>query len=71
MATGNNLPWDEEVLNLMGNKDFDPALPNVFKWDMTYQRTAGDFIAYVDILRGIGCPHAHAWAIVRRVASCL
>ena len=71
MAIDNPLCWDEVILNLVGNSDFDPSLPNVYKWDNISKRIAGDLIAFVDDLRAIGYSLEHAWTIARWVASCL
>ena len=65
----NPLYWDSLRLNLIGNKDFDPRLPNVFKWDSINQKVAGDLKAFVDDLRAVGYSLEHAWQIARRVAS--
>ena len=65
----NPLRWDKIVLNLMGNENFNPALPNVFKWNEHVKRISGDLKAYVDDLRAIGWSLEHAWAIAHRVAS--
>ena len=65
----NPLRWDEIVLNLVGNTDYNPALPHVFKWDSTMKRISGDLVAYVDDLRAIGFSLEAAWAIAQRIAS--
>jgi len=65
----NPLRWDRVVLNLIGNPDFNPALPNVFKWNETAQRLAGEIKAYVDDLRALGWSLEHAWQIAHLIAS--
>ena len=65
----NPLRWDKVILNLIGNNDFDPAYPNVYKWDSQKNRIAGDLIAFIDDLRAVGCTLEHAWTIARWVAS--
>ena len=65
----NPLRWDSIVLNLVGNMDYNPTFPNVYKWDNRSKRIAGDIIAYVDDLRAIGFSMEQAWLIARRVAS--
>ena len=65
----NPLYWKNVVLNLMGNKNFNPSLPSVYKWDDVAQQIAGEIKAYVDDLRTIGRTLEHAWAIARLVAS--
>lgn len=56
----NPLRWDEVILNLIGNEDYKPLLPNVFKWDKRLKRIAGEILAYVDDLRTIGWSLDHA-----------
>ena len=65
----NPLYWKKVVLNLMGNADYNPAMPNVFKWNDLVERIAGDIKAYVDDLRAIGWSLEHAWTIARLIAS--
>ena len=50
----NPLYWKKVILNLMGNFDYNPAMPNVYKWNDLVERIAGDIKAYVDDLRAIG-----------------
>ena len=59
------------ILNLIGNKDYNPAFPEVYKWDERSKRIAGDLISYIDDLRAIGFSMEQAWLIARRVASYL
>ena len=61
--------WDKVILNLIGNSNFDPAYPNVYKWDSHSNRIAGDLIAFIDDLRAVGYSLEHAWTIARWVAS--
>jgi len=68
-ALNNPLRWDKIVLNLIGSKRFNPALPQVFKWNEVARKIAGDLKAYVDDLRAIGWSYEHAWQIARLVAS--
>jgi len=65
----NPLYWKNVVLNLIGNENFNPSLPSVYKWDDIAQQIAGEVKAYVDDLRTIGRTLEHAWAIARLVAS--
>jgi len=65
----NPLRWDKVILNLFGNKDYNPALPSVIKWNSLAKMMAGDLKAYVDDLRAIGWSLEHAWQIARYVAS--
>ena len=64
----NHLRWDKFVLNLLGNEDYNLALPNVYKWDSLSNTIAGDIIAFVDDLRVIGYSFEKAWAIARQIA---
>ena len=41
-------------MNLIDNNNFDPAYPNVYKWDSHKNRIAGDLIAFIDDLRAVG-----------------
>jgi len=65
----NPLYWKKVVLNLMGNENFNPSLPSVFKWDDIAENIVGEVKAYVDDLRTIGRTLEHAWSIARLVAS--
>ena len=65
----NPLRWDSVILNLVGNKNYNPALPNVIKWKKNVRRIAGDIKAYVDDLRPVGWSMEHAWSIARHIAS--
>ena len=67
--TSNPLRWDRVILNLMGNPDYNPTLPNVMKWNNSTQRIAGDIKAYVDDLRAVGWSKEHAWSIAHLIAS--
>ena len=68
-AANNPLRWDDIILNLIGSESFNPAYPNVFKWNKLKQRISGDLKAYVDDLRAIGWSLEHAWIIARWIAS--
>ena len=65
----NPLFWDKVVLNLIGNANFNPSMPNVYKWNSAMKRIAGDIKAYVDDLRALGWSMEHAWQIAHLVAS--
>lgn len=65
----NVLGWQKVVLNIIGTKDFNPTLPNVFKWNTFKNRPAGDLRSYVDDLRVLGFDLEEAWMIARVVAS--
>ena len=67
----NPLRWDEVKLNLIGNKDYNPTFPTVFKWGRITKRIARDLIAFVDDLIALGFSLEHAWQIARRVCSYL
>ena len=61
--------FDKVVINYIGNKDYNPALPNVYKYDKVHKRIAGDLIGYVDDLRALGFSLEEAWKIARQVMS--
>ena len=63
--------WDKVVINAIGQEDFNPSLPWLFKYDSTRNRIAGDVRAYVDNLRCVGWSLEHAWKLARQVASTL
>ena len=65
----NPLRWDTIKLNMLGDKNYNPTFPNIYKWDERAKRIAGDLIAYVDDLRAIGFSMEEAWKIARRVCS--
>ena len=65
----NPLYWDKIVINAIGNDDFNPSLPWVYKYDSVRKLIAGDIRAYVDDLRTVGWSLEHAWKIARAVAS--
>ena len=65
----NALRFDRVIINAIGNANYNPALPNVFKFDDINKRIAGDLIAYVDDLRTLGHSLEEAWRIARQVMS--
>ena len=65
----NHLRWDTIVLNLIGNPDFGPTFPNVYKWDTISSRIDGNLLGYIDSLRAIEYPLEKAWRITRRITS--
>jgi len=65
----NPLYWKKVIFNLIGSEGYNPALPNVYKWNDLIENIAGEIKAYVDDLRVIGINWEHAWAIARLVAS--
>ena len=67
--TTNPLYWNEIKLNLLGNLDYNPAYPNVIKFNSFQKLLAGDIKAYVDDLRTMGNAMEQAWAIARCVAA--
>ena len=46
----NSLQYNKVVLNAIGPTNFNPALPNVYKWDALNKRVAGELVAYVNDL---------------------
>ena len=67
--SNNPLRWDDILFNLPGNPNFNPSLPFVMKWNRDHNQIAGELIAYVDDLRGMGWSTEHAWQIARWVAA--
>ena len=65
----NSLRFDRVVINAIGNKDYNPSLPNVFKFDDIKKRIAGNLVVYVDDLRTLGYSLEEAWRIARQVMS--
>ena len=65
----NALRYDKVVVNTIGTPEYNPALPNKFKWDLTNNYIVGDLVAYVDGLWTLGCSIEEAWRTVRQVAS--
>ena len=50
----NPLYWDKVVINALGNNDFNPLIPWVYKCDSVRKLIARDVQAYVDDLRTVG-----------------
>ena len=50
----NPFRWDTVILNLPGDKDYDPNLPRVFKWNDMLQSIACDVKVFVDDFRITG-----------------
>ena len=65
----NFLRFDDIIINAIGSKNFNPDLPNVYKYDRINKKIAGDLIGYVDNLRTLGFTLEEAWQIARQVAS--
>ena len=61
--------WDSVKLNLIGNKDYDPRLPIVYKWNSVLNLISGDVKAYVDDLRAVGYNLEHSWNIARQISA--
>ena len=68
-ARSNSLRWDRVILNLPGDPAFDPTRPWVMKWDDTFNRLAGDILAFIDDLRASGATLEQAWQVARQIAS--
>ena len=69
LMENNPLRWDRAVLNLPGDKGYNPAMPWVFKWDDRNNRMASDFVCYIDDIRGLGGTEGSCRATTRRVAA--
>jgi hypothetical protein len=50
----NPLRWDFIKLNLIGDPNWNPALPRVMKWDKSISNIAGGIKVFVDDLRCSG-----------------
>ena len=50
----NPFKWDSVRMNLLGDKNYDPTMPWVYKWDDENGRLASHFLCYIDDIRGIG-----------------
>lgn len=66
---GNPYYWDTVKVNIMGMEDFNPSMPNVYKWDSVNKRPAADSVSYIDDLRTIGHSANDTWLLGRRIAS--
>ena len=63
------LRWDKVVLNCPGNKEFDPRLPWVYKWDDIRKSVAGAIVTFVDDGRASGKDSEHAWQVSQQTAK--
>ena len=61
--------WDSVRMNLPGDKDYDPTMPWVYKWDEKNERIASHFSCYIDDIRGMGDTEGVCRKATRRVAS--
>jgi hypothetical protein len=61
--------WDEVVLNLPGDEDYDPSMPWVYKVRCNDGRIAADLFIFVDDLRPTGPSRKDAWLAARQAAS--
>ena len=67
----NPLRWNEIKLNLIGNKDYNPAFTNVYTWDKRFQRINTKLITYINDLRSIDLSPEQVIQTARRVCSYL
>ena len=65
----NALRWDPIISKLVGSNEYNPSLPNVYKWDSIAKRIAGDLVAFIDGFRASGYTLEQAWRISRWIAS--
>lgn len=65
----NPFRFDCVQLNIPGQRDYNPALPRVFKWRLADSKIANDFFVYVDDARTTGGTEEECWACSRAVAS--
>ena len=54
-------------MNLPGNKEYDPTMPWVYKWDELNGRLASHFSCYIDDIRGMGGTEG----VCRRATQCV
>jgi hypothetical protein len=69
IAKNNALRYDRVILNLPGMEDFEPAKPNVMKWNDEVDRLAGDLVTFVDDVRTSGYDRENAWQVARQIMS--
>ena len=65
----NTLCYNIITINAISTVKYNPALPNVYKWDNVAKIISGDIVAYVDYLMTIGHSWEAAWKIAYQVAS--
>ena len=65
----NPLAWDTVVLNLPGDKDYNPELPWVYRYNSVTKQMANFFGTYIDDIRTGGPSEEDCHATSRRVAS--
>ena len=61
--------WDKLVVSAIGDKDFNPTLSWVFKFDSVQNRVVGDVRAYIDDLRSVGWSLEHGCRLARSIVS--
>jgi len=67
--TTNLFHFDQVVLNIPGQENYQPSLPWLYKFRSADQRLACDFFVYVDDVRSTGSTYEECWAATRAVAS--
>ena len=65
----NPLAWDTVVLNLPGDKDYDPALPWVYHFNSVTKQMANFFETYIDDICTGGPSEEDCHGTLRRVTS--
>ena len=65
----NPLRWDLVKMDLPGNKDYDPSMPWVYKWDELNERLVSHFSCYIDDIHGMGGNEEVCRRATQRVAS--
>ena len=63
------LRFDQVIVNAIGDKNYNPARPNVFKYNNINKRIAGDLVAYVDDLQTLGYYLEETWRVACQVMS--
>ena len=56
-------------MNLPGNKDYDPSMSWVYKWDDVNERLASDFVCYINDIQGLGGTERACRSTTWQVAS--
>ena len=61
--------WDVIILNLPGTKNYNPAMPWVYKWNSVKKQMASFFGTYIDDIRGGGATELDCRLSIHRAAS--
>jgi hypothetical protein len=61
--------YHQVKLNFPGDREFDPTLPYVMKWNVIADAIAGDVKTCVDDLREMGFSFENSWQVARQLGS--